>query len=362
MLIEQSNWRMAKAPAIFVGLLILLSTLSCKTRLNEKSENVTDYQLQDSIQPLKDVLFFIDGQLCQHLRKIYQDKNDNLWFGTNIYGLMRYDGNSLERFDRKSGHSFGRMTGFAEDKEGNLWICCSEGLFRYDGERFENFRPKDPTISYECWSMLIDKQGIIWLGTQGGLLRFDGQEFISVAIPKISLTDPQIILSADRIVSVVGDKQGNLWLGTDGFGILKYDGLNFTRYTTKEGLCDNTIHEMKFDSKGNLWIGTYYGGVSRFDGKHFENFTQEEKVKGEEVSAFYEDKSGNIWFAAENNGVYKYDGETFTNFNEKEGLITNGILSIYQDRQDRFWFGGWGGLFRYDAGRFTPVTKDGPWK
>jgi len=209
---------------------------------------------------------------------------------------------------------------------------------------------------------LMDSRGIIWLGTQSGLLRFDGKEFTSIAIPKITLPDPDIILSAERIVSVVEDQQGNLWLGTDGFGILKYDGANFTRYTTNDGLCNNTIHELKVDSKGNLWIGTFYGGVSLFDGKKFRNFTQEGKVKGEEVSAFFEDISGNIWFASENNGVYKYDGEIFTNLYEKEGLITNGVLSIYQDRQDRFWFGGWGGLFRYDAGRFNPVTKDGPWE
>ncbi len=358
----RENWKRTRSFKCSIILLLLFGFGSCQTQLSEKSGKGNETTAQDSIPPRTDELFFIDGQLCQHLRKIYQDKNDNLWFGTNVYDLMRYDGKLLERFDRKSGHNFGRMTGFAEDKEGSLWICSSEGLYKYDGESFENFRPKDPSLSYECWSLLMDSRGIIWLGTQSGLLRFDGKEFTSIAIPKITLPDPDIILSAERIVSVVEDQQGNLWLGTDGFGILKYDGANFTRYTTNDGLCNNTIHELKVDSKGNLWIGTFYGGVSLFDGKKFRNFTQEGKVKGEEVSAFFEDISGNIWFASENNGVYKYDGEIFTNLYEKEGLITNGVLSIYQDRQDRFWFGGWGGLFRYDAGRFNPVTKDGPWE
>lgn len=312
-------------------------------------------------QTFQDPLFFIDGQLCQHLRKIFQDKNGHLWFGTNVYGLMRYDGDKLEYFDENNGHDYSRITGFAQDKDGTMWFSSYQGLTRYDGNVFTNFTQKDGLLDNEIWSFLIDSQGVFWIGTTRGVSRFDGKEFSAFSVPKAQVKDTNTIYSRDRIVSIVEDKKGNIWLGTDGFGICKYDGEKLTYFTTEDGLSDNTIHELMVDSRGNIWIGTYWGGVSMYDGKKFTNFTEEGRISGVEVSGFYEDKRGHIWFAAENNGVYRYDGTSFTNFYKNEGLVTNGILSIFEDREGRFWFGGWGGLFRYNGKTFVSVTRDGPW-
>ncbi len=325
---------------------------------------ITAHKNTETLPPqtnYKDPLLYIDGQLCQHLRKIFQDNKGDLWFGTNVYGLMHYNGKTLEYFNRKNGHNYSRITGFVQDKEGNLWFSSYQGLTKYDGLSFTDFTKNEGLPNDELWSLTIAKDGTFLLGTSSGACRFDGQNFSPFPLPRAVVKDPNTILDENRIVSIVEDKSGNLWFGTDGFGICKYDGVHFTNYTTEDGLCDNVIHELMVDSKGRIWIGTFFGGVSMYDGDTFTNFTQSGLVQGEEVSGFYEDRNGRIWFAVENNGVYCYDGTSFTNYNEKDGLNTNGILSIFEDREHRFWFGGWGGLFRFDGTAFTPVTKDGPW-
>ena len=305
-----------------------------------------------------DPLFFIEGQLCQHLREIYQDKSGNLWLGTNVYDIMRYDGVKLEYIKEVDG---GRITAIVEDDKGNVWFGTYKGLIKYDGKRFTGYTENDGLLNNEIWSLCLDSKGVIWIGNNKGVSVFDGKEFSTIHVPKGEVKDTNTIYSYDRIVSIVEDKDGCLWFGTDGFGVCKYDGNVFKNYTTKDGLCDNTISEMLVDSKGNIWIGTFWGGVSMYDGKTFTNFTKDGIITGVEVGAFFEDNNGDIWLAAENNGVYKYDGKQFTNLYKEAGLITNGILSIYRDKQNRFWFGGWGGLFRYDGKTFTPVTKEGPW-
>jgi len=45
-----------------------------------------------------------------HLRKIFQDSKGNLWFGTNVYDLMMYDGDTLRYITKKEGFSGGRVT------------------------------------------------------------------------------------------------------------------------------------------------------------------------------------------------------------------------------------------------------------
>lgn len=337
---------------------------SCNGQVETKSKidsNLPIVSSSNTTEDVKDPLFYIDGQLCQHLRKIYQDSKGNLWFGTNVYGLMHYNGDSLRYITEKDGFSRGRVTGIEEDHAGIIWIATGFGLNKFDGDSFTVFTQNYGLANDEIWSLHIDSKGVFWIGHNEGLSRFDGKNFESIIIPKPQVEDPNTIYSANRIASIVEDKAGNLWLGTDGYGICKYDGEAFTHYTTENGLCDNSIHELMMDSKGNLWIGTYFGGVSKYDGKKFVNYTKEGVVHGVEVGSFFEDKNGDIWFGAENNGVYKYDGNSFSHYYKDEGL-DGIILDIYRDKENRFWFGGWGGLFRYDGKSFSSVTKDGPWK
>ncbi len=333
---------------------------------------------QNKDTPWVDPLFFIDGQLCQHVRKIFQDKRGNLWFGTNVYDLMRYNRDTLEYFTEKDGLGGGRITGFVEDDKGNVWIGTYAGLTKFDGKSFTTYTEKDGLLNKEIWSLIIDSKGIFWIGTNEGVCYFDGEKFTTFPIPKAQVKDTTTVYSYDRITSIIEDNKANLWFSTDGFGICIYNpkaepgesDKTFTLITKEDGLPDNTIHDMMEDSNGNIWIGTFFGGVSMFNGKTFTNFTTDGIINGVEVSGFFEDSNGDIWFAAENFGVYCYDGTSFTNYYTDDGLITNGILCIYRDKERRFWFGGWGGLFRYDPSAslrsgeeaFISVTKEGPWK
>lgn len=312
---------------LFVFIFITSCNRPFKTNIPQentvKTEKIADDTPVKANQPTNqtytDPLFFIDGQLCQHVRNIFQDKSGNLWFGTNVYGLMRYDGVALKYFSKDDGLGGGRITEIVADKKGNVWFGTYGGLTKYDGKSFTNFSVKDGLIDNEVWSIAIDSNGIFWIGTIEGVTRFDGEKFTSFPIPQAAVKDPTPILSRKRVSCIIEDKKGNIWFGTDGYGICKYDGKTFTHITKEDGLCDNNIYDLMEDSKGNIWIGTMYGGISR------------------------------------------YDGKSFTNLYTKEGLNTNGILCIFEDREGRFWFGGWGGLFRYDGKSFFSVTKDGPW-
>lgn len=347
------------AVAVF---LIMLSSCNGQVESKSKVESNEPIVLRPTkAEKFKDPLFFIDGQLCQHLREIYQDREGNLWFGTNVYDLMMYDGDSLKYITEKEGFSGGRVTGISEDRTGNIWFATGNGLNKFDGESFTVFTDKSGLKNSEIWSMYIDTDGIIWIGHNEGLSRFDGKIFENIVIPKPQVTEPNIIFSPDRITAIVEDNEGHLWLGTDGYGICRYDGETFIHLTMEDGLCDNTIYELMSDSKGNIWIGTFWGGVSKYDGEKFTNYTKDGAISGVEVGSFFEDRNGDIWFGVENNGVYKYNGHTFSHYYKEEGLDAS-ILSIFRDMEGRFWFGGWGGLFRYNDDSFSPVTKDGPWK
>ncbi len=352
-----------------VGVLLIAGVLQPVSALETGSEEswamLEEGDIQTSRKPIEipavDPLFFIDGQLCQHLRRMLQDRSGNLWFGTNNYDIMHYNGDSLQYFHAADGVGKGRVTGILEDEDGNVWFGTYSGLTKYDGEKFTNFAVDDRINNNEIWSLTRGRDGTFWIGTMQGVSRFDGKTFTSFPVPKAAVEDPTIILAPERVPAILEDSRGNVWFAFDGFGITKWDGEIFTFLTTENGLPDNNVYDLFEDTRGDIWIGTMFGGLSRYDGEKFTNFTEKGLIDGIEVGGLYEDSRGHVWFAVENHGVYCYDGDNFKHYYKDHGLPTNGILCILEDRDGQFWFGGWGGLFRLIDDRFVSVTREGPW-
>ncbi|MCD6011620.1 MAG: putative signal transduction histidine kinase [Flavipsychrobacter sp.] len=82
-------------------------------------------------------------------------------------------------------------------------------------------------------------------------------------------------LIQSQATCVTQDKMGNLWIGTLG-GLSRYDGSNFTGYTIRNGLQNNTIWSVATDNTGSIWIGSEKT-ISRFDGKNFTHFSRQQE-------------------------------------------------------------------------------------
>ncbi|MCH8823030.1 MAG: hypothetical protein IH984_05925 [Planctomycetes bacterium] len=298
--------------------------------------------------------------ISEFVRRIFQDSNGNLWFGTNGDGVVRYDGDSLEYFSINEGFGGRAVRGIVEDKDGSVWFGTSGGVTKYDGQSFTNFTENDGLINNDVWSIVIDSKGIIWIGTLQGVSRFDGEVFTPFDIPEVE-PDPTRGVSSARIVHcIMEDSKGRMWFATNG-GAYIYDGKTLSHISEKDGLCNNSVNCILEGKDGNIWFATHHNGVCRYDGKSFTHITAKDGVIGTEAWDLYQDSKGNIWFPIENSGVYRYDGKSFTNFQKEQGLTTNAIQCTFEDNQGRLWLGGWMGLFRYDGKSIFSVGKNGPW-
>ncbi len=226
-------------------------------------------------------------------------------------------------------------------------------------------------ISAYIINLFEDSKGNLWFGTiSDGVARYDGKT-LTYFTTKDGLCD-------NTVVSMVEDKKGHLWFGTRG-GLSKYDGKVFTNFTSKQGLCDDRVSRILIDRNGNLWVGTW-GGVCRFNGSTFSDFPLPKpdidvpsyQATANWVTKIMEDKQGNLWFGRSGYGACKYDGKSFTQFTKKEGLPSNCVQNILEDKKGNIWFGtrvaekdhpdankrtGGGGLSRYDGRTFTPYPE-----
>ena len=325
---------------------------------------------QDNIQPriqptanapYTDPLFFIDGQLSQYIFAIHEDRQGNMYFGTSLYGLIKYDGDTLIYLTEKDGLAGGRITSFIPGRNDSLWISTFSGLSLYDGEKYTHIKSGSDTLGNNIWTTYLDKDGLFWMGTLDGVCTYDGHEFKAFHLPKATVTDTNTILAYNRVSSIFQDSKGNYWFGTDGFGLTKYDGKAFTHYTKEEGLCDNNVSGIKEDKAGRLWVSTMFGGVCILDNETFSPFPDTDKISLVETSLPYHATNGDIWFSSEHDYVYRYDGQEYHHYGKEDGLESSSVFNFFEDSKGRMWLGGWGGLFRFDGKRFFSVTKNEGW-
>ncbi len=353
----------------FVGLLIAFScTLGCIRNAQTSNEGSPALSARDSdetefTEARGDALQIDlppDATLGPVVRTIFQDSNGMIWFGGEG-DLFRFDGASVTAFDIRDAYDQGvTVKQIIEDLRGNIWCGTTGGITRIDGDSITSFGRQDGLLNDDVWSLAADDDGTLWIGTMGGAFRFDGQEFSEFAIPE-SQPDPTRGVTSGKIVHCITvDREGRIWFGTNG-GAYVYDGNELSNYSQADGLPSDVVHNILADSQGKIWFGTTHGGISRWDGQEYKNFTADGLIDGKEIWCLHEDGAGNIWFSGKHLGVIRYDGSSFLNV-DAQGDTGGSIMTILSDKDGNLWLGGATGLFRYRKGKFTKVTKLGPWR
>lgn len=305
----------------------------------------------------------VDAPLSQFVRRIHQDAQGNMWFGTNGDGVIRYDGATLRAFGPRDGFGGYAVRGIVEDADGNVWFGTERGLTRFDGGGFTNHLivdgPVEPGFN-DIWALTIDSRGTIWVGTLEGASTFDGETFVRVDLPEVEPDLSRGVTSARIVHAIREDSRGRMWFATNG-GVFIRDGDELTNISEQDGLCGNVVNDVLEARDGSVWFATHHHGVCRLKDGEFISYGPADGVEGTEAWSLFEDSAGNIWFPTEHFGVFRYDGETFERFDQEDGLLSQAVQCTYEDRQGRIWAGGHMGLFRSDGEGFVSLTKSLPW-
>ena len=301
--------------------------------------------------------------VSQYIRSIFQDSKGNLWFGTLGEGVVRYDEKTLTYFSNPDGFNNNTVYAINEDKNGNLWLGTDQGVYKYDGKTFRNYNQKDglnhTDISRK--SILVDKSGTIWVGTHGGVYQYD---------PSIDSKGGQCfslfpLLPTINVAGIMEDKNGNIWFASSDKGVFRYDGKTIINFNEKEDLSENYAGGMAQDKMGNMWF-TMKNGICKYDGKTFTEYTAKDGLAGTEFWGIIIEQSGIVWITARGSTT-RFDPsiplpnpKAFTVFTPANGLNCC-VQSMYQDKSGNMWWGAGSGLFRFDGKQFYQVKQKGPW-
>lgn len=168
-------------------------------------------------------------------------------------------------------------------------------------------------------------------------------------------------LSNNTIHSVLQDRKGFIWVATDE-GLNKFDGKNFTHFAINKGrysLSHNRTQAMILAPDGNIWAGTS-DGLNIYDYKSdsiikVRNNTSPLKLVYNDITALIANSDqSKIWMGTYGNGVNYFDwakNEFYALTLPKiPGIAAPlNVMSLLEDDYKRLWIGTQNnGLYRYD--------------
>ncbi len=273
-----------------------------------------------------------------------EDKN-HIWIGTDGAGLRYWNRNNntfenyLHRSDDPSSISDNFITSIIKSPNDNIWVSTWFGgvnFFNHNTHSFKHFtffNNRTNSFNNHCWFLFQDSRKNLWAATvrNGALYRYNtkAQKFEEF---DNSLSDLQCMSEDDK---------GNLWAGNYS-SLIKIDTLENKHKFYNIGYTVRCIHEDKFH---NFWIGTQEGGLLLFNrtDHSFKRFTTTDGLPNNTILRILEDKEGNLWLSTFN-GLSKFDvlKKTFLNFSQSDGLQSsqfsfNGALKL---STGEFLFGG----------------------
>jgi signal transduction histidine kinase/ligand-binding sensor domain-containing protein/DNA-binding response OmpR family regulator len=297
---------------------------------------------------------------------IFQDREEQIWVGTYLGGLKKYDDRSRSFSDIWLGTDNPRaitVRAIAQDKKGDLWFGTRGGLFSFDyvsqNIRFYGNEENNPysLVHNSVLYLFSDKKGDLWVGTRNGLsfLNFNKRSF-----GYLSSSGKEPVLNNGEVWVIWEDDRENLWIGTESGGVNIYDSKQqrVQYLTTMEGLSQNCIKAIHPDQLGNVLIGTYMGGVNQYNphtgvNRIFMHQPEDpESISDNDIWAIFRDSRERIWIGT-SRGLDLFNAQKGTFSREGEKYQLGSANMIFEDPVGDLW------VYSADIEKLTRISPDG---
>ena len=325
------------------------------------------------------------------VRVMLEDRGGALWLGTAADGVLRLQGNELERI--KVGHP--EISSLTEDREGNLWVgtsgsglnllhrqtmglitaiqglpfrsvrsVCQDtdgwiwtalqngGLGRGRGTPWQAVGQADGWPGGEAFCVAPTLDGGVWIGTRdGGLQR--------LRAGKCEEWGKDQGLGGRYVSSLMQAKNGDLWLATNGpnqmwrFREGKFREMRLPRNP-------RSIRALTEGPDGTIWAGTSDGQVLRVTGDALVNETGAQSKDAEtlfSVRCLHATADGSLWIGYAGGGVGRWRAGRYARITSAQGLHDDYVSQIHADGQGGMWLTGNHGLFKVRESELTDVAE-----
>ncbi len=310
-----------------------------------------------------------NGLPSNSVSDVLEDRENNLWIGTDIGGLARLSGMAVINHTEKQGLPSACVFGISPgDSADSLWLGTLRGAIHYQvrpqPKVLEIVRAGDGLANEWVWKVLRTGDGTIWFMTDTALLfRRQGEKTIR-ALP-LEVPFPRTVPYEMLI-----DKQGNLWgCGEWSGGGLARRGASgrwrgWNRTVTGEPL--TLVNRLALRQRGGVWL-VAKSKIYFCDGERVTPLGVPCPLAGSgNISTIFEDSRGRLW-AGNHAGlaVLETDGR-WRLLNDRPGFTNHHVFCIGEDWKGTIWVNTTRGAFRfldgYNVEEFNPDDGLADWE
>ncbi len=297
---------------------------------------------------------------------LLQTRDGFVWLGTEV-GLVRFDGNSFEVFDKTSSPALpgNDIHALLQTGDGALWIGTSEGLARWKDGIVRPFGSAEGLPGNDIREVAQTSTGVVWAWTDAGLAHLANDHFQAASKG----------LPAGSITSIAPDDRGGMWVGTtraaavfrDGAWIEKGPGPNYGPYKVGPGSAGGVAVTDALDAfdpilsdgsriapASELPPGTVEFMASLPGGGHvlasksalseissskaIRRMAVGRELPGTRIQVLFPDRHGALWIGT-NGGLVRWVAGKLDRLPVTDPLASASVLSVMEDREGNIWVG-----------------------
>ncbi len=334
------------------------------------------------------------------------DKNGIYWFGTNGYGINKYDpripligylgsdlgtksaltsdyissvytpDDTMVWIGTNSGLNLHNMkvkeskrirlnyVEYVGGKGKEVWVALFQTLLRYDGISGELKDEYQIERLRRTRAIVKDEKGYLWIGCELGIVILDPESYkYKIIVPPSTSQRRQ---TEDWITAIAPfDSQTMLVGSVDGIftvDIQSEELIVDSSYEFQDHFQDVYIKSINPVSNDQIWFGTWGDGAFKFDKANgsIKKFTRSDGLPDDVVYGIIEDDQGYLWMST-NRGLSRYDPRknSFFNVDVSYGLQSEefNTTAYFKSINNNLYFGGIAGLNYFDPSKFIENTR-----
>lgn len=233
-----------------------------------------------------------NGLINNAVYALEADTDGNVWVGTKK-GVSFYNGEHWKSFTTDNGLIHNFVLDIMEDSEGKIWFATKKGISVYNGSGWMSYTKESGLARPFVWSMDETSEGVFWIGTHTGAFNtFNGVHWqlvkkgsgyyragnlgigLLLGLSMTLLIGPVVGVAFFAAYAIAGafpspslatrvyiDNSDNVWLAAQPKGVFMFDGKDWIRYSSKNGLPHNRVNTFFEMNNEDMWLGTN-GGIA----------------------------------------------------------------------------------------------------